>query len=312
MKTFLLKYFIFVLGVITLVTCSKTGSENKNPFIDNSPLEFPIEIDVEKLIQSEFKEIGLSSVVDSIEYIPLETTDSSLIGLIQQVVIADSFIFVCTGKKILKFNREGNYLQQIGSLGRGPGQFLGLRNISIDDTRETLFIYPNYSSMLIKYTYTNDYIGNIPLFSQDLASSVSYIGNNRFSAVGLWVYAEWINEKLFLTALLESSGQVIKKIDTPLKQFDNYLKRKDIQYPGTFHPSYFDSIAICLGYGCDTVFALAHNSIEPRYILNTGRYNAPLDIKYGFDFNTRVREMIWEKNSIIFSLIAHQSNLQNI
>lgn len=293
---------MFVLCVIALVTCCDSGSENTEQINGNSSLKFPIKIDVESLIHSEFEEIRLSSVVDSIEYVPLETTDSSLIGLIQQVVIADSFIFICTGEKILEFNREGKYLHQIGSTGRGPGQFIGVRNISIDDAREILFINPNFSLNLIKYTYTDIYLGDQPTFSSDLASSISYIRNNRFSAVGAWTYPEWISKGMFLAALLDSSGQVIKKIDTPLKQFDNYLTRKDIQYPGTFRPTYFDSITICLGYGCDTVFALTQDTVEPRYILNTARYDAPLDIKYGFDYNTGERILISEKkfNYIFF------------
>jgi len=296
------KYLICILVIIALISCRQKGNESVKQFNGISTLEFPIEIDMEKFIDTEFKEIGLSSVVDSIEYIPLETTQSSLIGFIRQAVIADSFIFILTGEKILKFNREGKYLCQIGSLGRGPGQFIGLKCISIDDLRETLFICPNYSKDLIKYTYTNDYLGVQPMSSSDLAIYISYIGYNRYSAVGAWTPPDWKTEEMFIAAILDSSGRVVKKIDTPLRQFDNFLKRKDIQYPGTFSPTYFDSTAICLGYGCDTVFAITQDSIEVRYILSTGKYDAPLDIKYGFDSNTSARVMISEKkfNYIFF------------
>jgi len=260
---------------------------------------------LEKLIATEFKEIGLSTVADSIEYIPLETTQGSLIKEVHQVVLADSFIFVISQQKILQFNRKGKFLGPIGSLGKGPGEYLGLRDISVDNNQKILFIFPNYTRKLIKYNYNNAFIGDIPLFSSDLASFVSFIGKNHFAAFGVWAPPGWKTEDMFLAAILDSSGRVIQKIDTPLRQFENFVKRKDIQYRGTFLPAYFDSAAICLGYGCDTVYALTHHSIEPKYILNSGKYKAPANIIFGFGPNMGARLRMSEKKyNYIFLLQA--------
>ena len=301
----LCKFFLFFLAVIVLISCKERGAEKNKQNVTRSSLEFPIKIDMEKLIKTEFKEIGLSTVADSIEYIPLETTQGSLIKEVRQVVLADSFIFVLTNNKILKFNRKGEFLRQIGSLGKGPGEYLGVRNINIDDNRKILFIFSNYLRKLIKYTYNNAFISDIPLFVSDLASFVSFTGKNHFAAFGVWTPPDWKTEDMFLAAILDSSGRVIQKIDSPLRQFDNFVNRKDIQYPGTFLPTYFDSAAICLGYGCDTIYTLTHHSIEPKYILNLGKYNAPADIKFGFGANMGARIRMSEKKyNYIFLLHA--------
>ncbi|MBA7551085.1 hypothetical protein ES705_43620 [subsurface metagenome] len=139
----------------------------------------------------------------------------------------------------------------------------------------------------------------------DLASYISFVGKNHFAAFGVWAPPDWKTEDMFLAAILDSGSRVIQKIDTPLRQFDNFVKRKDIQYPGTFLPTYFDSAAICLGYGCDTVYALTHHSIETRYILNSGKYKAPANIIFGFSPNMGARKrMSEEKYNYIIHLLA--------
>jgi hypothetical protein len=71
-------------------------------------------------------------------------------------------------------------------------------------------------------------------------------------------------------------------------------------------PSYYDSFALSIGWGCDTIYAVSHNGIEPRYILNYGRYDAPFEIKYGYSFDQDERERIMEKDTDTFGYQEHQ------
>jgi hypothetical protein len=107
-------------------------------------LSFPVKIDMEELVNQPITGLNLSMVADSLEYIPLETLSESLIDRIFGVVLTEEFIFLRTSIRILKFSRDGKYLSQIGSQGRGPGEYPGLRNISIDNENERVFIFPNF------------------------------------------------------------------------------------------------------------------------------------------------------------------------
>lgn len=70
-----------------------------------------------------------------VSFVPLETTDESIIGYITQIEFTDSFIFVnADRKKILQFDRDGNFIQRIGSLGKGPMEYLEARDICVIDT----------------------------------------------------------------------------------------------------------------------------------------------------------------------------------
>lgn len=77
---------LFILNILLTAFVSCTNS---------TPQESVVVIDLDKDVQ---KTIKYSSFVDSISYIPLETTDSCLIGHVKDIQIADSFIF-CTRQK---------------------------------------------------------------------------------------------------------------------------------------------------------------------------------------------------------------------
>jgi hypothetical protein len=65
-------------------------------------------------------------LTETIEVIPLETTDESLIGEITDVRVEDDRIFITDemSHRITVFDREGKYVSKIDRYGRGPGEYL--------------------------------------------------------------------------------------------------------------------------------------------------------------------------------------------
>ena len=269
------------LAALLLLCDCQSRVQNEN---EEFELSFPVIIDMEEIVNQPITELNLSMVADSLEYIPLETLSESLIDLMGNVALTEEFIFLRTTRRILKFSRDGKYLSDISSQGRGPGEYQGLRNISIDKDNERVFIYPNWVRELLIYNFDNKYLGKIPLFHSyyDLALSIFFAGNDHFIALGNWITPEELSKEMFLVALLDSTGKIIEKVDSPLMQSADYLNNKNIIYPGTGAPSYHDSLALSIGWGSDTIYAKSHHGIEPRYILNFGRYDAPFEIKYGY------------------------------
>jgi hypothetical protein len=293
MKTFNLSSI--AMFIILLTCCNADVKKGNNESIKSSSLVFPIKIDMGKFVNTEYHEINLSCVADSLEYIPLETCAGSLIKNIERTILADSFIFINMGDHVLKFGRNGKFLSRIGTNGRGPGEYPGVMSISIDNVKNQVFIYPNYIRKIIQYSYNNHHSRDLPLFRSDLASDVSFLGNNHFIASGVFTIPGEMTSEMFLVAVTDSTGKIRTKVDFPLFQFADYLTNKSIYYPGTFFPTYFDSIALSAGVGCDTIYAVNQRSIKPRYILNFGKYNAPAEVKYGFSRDTGVRIKISEK-----------------
>lgn len=93
----------------------------------------------------------LSSVTDSISYLELKENDV-FFSEINKIKITDKYIYILDkfgAKALLQFDREGNFIRTIGSLGNGPGEYNLLWDFDVDaeyvymcDARKkTLLVY---------------------------------------------------------------------------------------------------------------------------------------------------------------------------
>lgn len=86
----------------------------------------------------------LSSVATEIQYVPLETNPSCLLSKISDLKLFNGNIFISDKKALYKFDSKGNFIQQIGRKGNGPGEYGMVFFFSIiEKTNEIiLFSYP--------------------------------------------------------------------------------------------------------------------------------------------------------------------------
>lgn len=71
----------------------------------------------------------------SLEYIPLETTDASLIAGITKLIYHNDTFYILdmTAKKVLLFSRKGKFLKSIHKVGQGPGEYTNPCDIDVDE-----------------------------------------------------------------------------------------------------------------------------------------------------------------------------------
>ncbi|HYQ56512.1 MAG TPA: 6-bladed beta-propeller, partial [Draconibacterium sp.] len=108
--------------------------------------------------------------------IPLETNANCLVSEITQMEVMDDKIFILDWKlnSLLVFNIHGKFLNRIGTVGRGPGEYIRPRHFFInkDEALVKVFDAPtmklmcfNYNGTLIKEIKLNYYltaIGDLP------------------------------------------------------------------------------------------------------------------------------------------------------
>ena len=108
--------------------------------------------------------IKVSAIFDSIKYVPLETTDSSLFKDIDKLCIdscGNIFILDIEGTNaVYMFGKEGQFKRQIGNLGRGPGEYNEISDLNLyQDT--ILEIYDSGQDKIIQYDTTGKMIHEI-------------------------------------------------------------------------------------------------------------------------------------------------------
>ncbi len=111
-------------------------------------------IDFADIIKNK-QEVYLSHIAESVEYIPLETTSESLLGRISDIQLTSEYIFIKhNGTPLLTvFDREGNFIRHIGSVGRGPNEYELMRMFSIDEKNRLIYIHSNWTHKILVYDF---------------------------------------------------------------------------------------------------------------------------------------------------------------
>jgi len=86
-------------------------------------------------------ELWLSSKAREIQYIPLETTPSCFLSRCRQVEIFNKKIYVLDTKALYKFDLDGSFIQQIGKIGNGPGEYGSVLWFNFIDSTNEIVLY---------------------------------------------------------------------------------------------------------------------------------------------------------------------------
>ncbi len=136
--------YIFILLVLTLASC---GDKQQSDF---------------DILSYKDRPIGYSDIIDTLSYrfIPLETTDASIIGEIGKVEIVDDKVFVLDNfsKNIYRFDLEGKFIGQIGGRGQGPGEFVDPCSFVINHKDRQIVICDRASFQILFYDYDGNFI----------------------------------------------------------------------------------------------------------------------------------------------------------
>lgn len=106
------------------------------------------------------RKVNLSEIASDVEYIILDTTEESYIGSFEQVKFFKDFIFILDSKfkAIHIFNKNGKLISKIDKKGRGPGEYIGLRDLEIYPKDTSIFILDGQMDKLINYSINGEFI----------------------------------------------------------------------------------------------------------------------------------------------------------
>ena len=95
--------------------------------------------------------------IKDVQYIPLETTDQSLIGETNKVLYRNGLFYVMDtskSKTIFTFDDKGNFRSSIAKSGNGPGEYVELTDMDVD-AAGNVYVADNANKRLIKYIKGN-------------------------------------------------------------------------------------------------------------------------------------------------------------
>ena len=217
-------------------------------------------INVEKALNNrQKKNLSLNEFVDSLKYIPLETTPDCCIDEIQEIDYYKNNYYIFDYNKILKFNSQGKFVCEIGNRGNGPKEYMQNRGFVIHS--DTLFV--NAGIKIVAFnTKDGSYLDSYPFPNR------IFFNKTSTSFVTL-------NSDTGFIEFIDKNGSVFKSLNYE-KFGDREIFSDMIIYP--FHNIFFgtnESLKISTSHN-DTLFELNNNhELVARYTINLGKYKLP-------------------------------------
>ena len=144
---------LLICGI--LVGCGSKGAKQQVALAESIPTINLSEDNVRK-VQS----LPLSDAVQTVDIVPLEVTDASILSDISDLQVTASDIWVKTYKDqaIFRFSRSGKFLNKVGKIGQGPEEYTQLWEFVVDDEKKEVTVISTISGVKV-YDYEGNYIG---------------------------------------------------------------------------------------------------------------------------------------------------------
>jgi hypothetical protein len=246
----------FVVTALILAGCKNS---------DHEKTMLPYNIDLEKDIGN-IKSIPLSTIGSKLEYIPLETDSECLIERVSNVFVTDSFIFVSDYDRLLLFDINGNYIRQIGTKGRGPGEYTSVGDFIIDNEQREIYILS--SRMVLVYDFEGRFKRD---FNLDFPGRQFIMDENDNLILHPFNIPQPTTDTVYSWYIYDKTGTIRTKLL-------NTLKRVNGGVIVPFSPLYtYNGTPHFMEFGVDTLYNYANNQKTAYAIFHYGNMKFPPD-----------------------------------
>lgn len=240
--------YIQVLSLILLSGCGQIKSDKSDCVQINLPLSREENI------------IKLSEIVDSVQYIPLETQDECLIGNVDKIIVTNEDCYLIVDKDVTSsvylFDQEGAFVRKIGNRGAGQGEYVAIDDVDYDN--EYVYIWDGTSRRILKYLMEGDYVSSLKF--ENIAYSMCCIDGGKFA---------------FCCDYAPNEGLRVDKMFPSLMIFDGKSEKVNSDL-------FFESTISSSGYNCtlnnlcngnlylplnDTIYHVTNLGVERKYVL---------------------------------------------
>ena len=270
--------YILLLLVITLLGCSSNKKQEMT-----SKLKIPV-INLSKNVSS-VPSLLLSEVAEKLEIVPLEMTDESVLSDITEMQVTDHNIWIDHGREfyIYRFSRTGKFLNRIGSIGQGPGEYVNYLTFLVDEDKKEVYIFSTNNGVLV-YDFEGRFKKKISDFQNmvGMFSSIykQYILNDHkfFAIQNFGLYRSVDKDSLWSFVSLDDNFQKKKLFKNPVhvgKEEQIIANRANMDRMVNYWMEYLTSVdtyndQLTLKYpDTDTIYYYddAMNELLPQYAI---------------------------------------------
>ena len=228
--------------------------------------------------------LSLNDMVESIEYIPLETKDNCLVGTIVSYIFSDKYILIKEKDNNYLFSRSGRFISKIGNIGGGPGEYYSASMFQIDEKNNHVILYDSYNEKLLYYDMKGRFIKSIHFEGRMLLLSSK---SNRFHNNHIIIKRANSGNIPFTYSVLDSELNIITQQIKPV-QFT--MRGGGFVGIGELFCEYVynNQMHVRENILNDTLYMINNDfSFIPKYIIDAGKRKLTVDIRSDWDLFAR-------------------------
>ena len=138
------RYFIIILSLIGLFSCTSPLSTNTNYRVD--PKSWPTQT------------VALDDIIKEIRVIPLETKPECQIGYVYEIKYAPGLIIIANSNGFSCFDSTGNFLHPLSTKGKGPGEYVSVGDITVNEERSELLMNDYQIGKLLYFNLKGEFL----------------------------------------------------------------------------------------------------------------------------------------------------------
>lgn len=271
---------LLLIGVFVLLGCS--SNKKQEPMSKSGVPVINLSEDV-----STVPSLLLSEAAEKLEIVPLEMTDESVLSDITEMQVTDHNIWIDHGREfyIYRFSRTGKFLNRIGSIGQGPGEYVNYLTFLVDEDKKEVYIFSTNNGVLV-YDFEGGFKKQISDFQTmvGMFSSIykQYILNDHkfFAIQNFGLYRSVDKDSLWSFVSLDDNFQKKRLFKNPVhvgKEEQIIANRANMDRMVNYWMEYLTSMdtynaQLTLKYpDTDTIYCYddATNQLLPQYAIFT-------------------------------------------
>lgn len=151
------------------------------------------------------REMKLSEIAESIEYLELKTPKEVVISYIRNILPVGDNWLISTVKGLYKFTRTGEFIKQIGRKGQGPDEYVNILGVDVDYERKEIVLADSQS--LLFYDLDGNFLRKTSLNG--------FLFNIALSDSALWTCNLGLSEERFMATALNREGDTLATLPNP-------------------------------------------------------------------------------------------------
>ena len=213
----------------------------------------------------DMEEVLLSDISETIQMIPLETSDTVLIGNINSIKLEAEKLFIRTTQEVIVFDGSGSFLNTIGEKGRGPKEYLSLYDIFPENNM--VWLIDGQGRKVLKFSNSGLFIDSFEI-GYNLFTEFYYLGSDAF--VG-FIPDYGLSTDMML-AFFNPTGLVDSVLyNNPVEKNNNFFIRL---YGGEAIFIHSDTQVKFKYVFNDTIYRIVDYTLIPDMVLNLGARKA--------------------------------------